>query len=141
MNLEDIETIADILRESSQLTEIELRSGSTSIRVRRPTPPKTKSHPPTTAPVEPRETVAAQKVSLVRSGGVGVFRFGANRAVPEIGEHVPAQTVLGHIETLRILSDVVISEAGTIVEIHISEGTPVEYGTVLFTLEKEKHHP
>jgi acetyl-CoA carboxylase biotin carboxyl carrier protein len=41
---------------------------------------------------------------------------------------------VGHIDSMRILNPVVAEESGTVIEVLVEDGDPVEYGQRLFVL-------
>lgn len=68
---------------------------------------------------------------------VGVFhpwlkpREGSLAAV---GDHVKAGQLIGTIESLNTFNEVETTLAGRVVEMHVQDGQPVEYGQVLLTI-------
>lgn len=69
---------------------------------------------------------------------VGVFHpwlkpHGSNLA--KVGESVKAGQLIGSIESLNVFNEIEATVAGQIVEVHVQDGQPVEYGQVLLTIE------
>ncbi len=52
-----------------------------------------------------------------------------------VGDRVKAGQLVGTIESLNVLNEVESGVAGRVVEIHVQDGQPVEYGQVLVTIE------
>lgn len=52
-----------------------------------------------------------------------------------IGDRVKPGQLVGTIESLNVLNEVETTVAGRVVEIHVQDGQPVEYGQVLVTIE------
>jgi len=72
---------------------------------------------------------------------VGVFRASmkpGGRPLAAVGEPVREGQVVGAIEALQVLNEVEAPEAGTIREVLVEDGQPVEYGQPLFVVEP--HH-
>jgi acetyl-CoA carboxylase biotin carboxyl carrier protein len=69
---------------------------------------------------------------------VGVFhpwlkpRGGSLAAV---GDRVKVGQLIGTIESLNVFNEVETTVAGRVVEVHVQDGQPVEYGQVLITLD------
>lgn len=84
------------------------------------------------------EQIASANQQSVAAPLVGVFhpwlkpRGGTLVAV---GDYVKAGQLVGTIESLNVLNEVEASVAGRVVEIHVQDGQPVEYGQVLITIE------
>ena len=143
VNIERIEAIAQILRESGRLTEIELRDGDTTLRLRRPAPPtrtpkptpkavaETKAAPTATAMTTPtRPTTTGDEPVVITAQFVGVFR--AHKQAISPGDFVSAKQVVGHIESMRLLNDCVAPSAGRVDAVLVQDGQPVEWGQPLF---------
>lgn len=75
------------------------------------------------------EEDAAESARFVRSTLVGYFGFG-NPPV-KVGDSVAEGDVVGVITALGIPSDVVCEVPGTVEQILVSEGAPVEFGQPL----------
>ncbi len=52
-----------------------------------------------------------------------------------VGDRVKAGQIVGTIESLNVFNEVEATIAGRIVEIHVQDGQPVEYGQVLVTVD------
>ncbi|HEX7733545.1 MAG TPA: acetyl-CoA carboxylase biotin carboxyl carrier protein subunit [Ktedonobacteraceae bacterium] len=52
-----------------------------------------------------------------------------------VGDRVKAGQLVGTIESLNVLNEVESTVAGRVVEIHVQDGQPVEYGQALVTIE------
>lgn len=55
-----------------------------------------------------------------------------------VGESVKTGQLLGTIESLNVLNEVESAVAGRVVEIHVQDGQPVEYGQVLVTIDSSE---
>ena len=84
------------------------------------------------------ESAADANRHLVVAPLVGVFhpwlkpRGGTLVAV---GDRVKAGQLVGTIESLNVFNEVEAVVAGRVVEVHVQDGQPVEYGQVLVTIE------
>jgi len=131
------------------LSEIEIESAGTRLRVQRTTAPvapvvhaipapAVASAPPTT--VEPKivADVAAPATLTVEAPMVGTFyRASAPTADPFVreGDVVKEGQILCIIEAMKLMNEIESKAAGRIVKVLVENGQPVEYGQPLFLLE------
>ncbi len=116
------------LLEASPATTIEVESESVSVTVRR----RAGSSPATVAQHRERDAVAeVEAVQRVHATTVGIFS-----ATKEWhrGDAVTRGTVLGGIQSLGHMADITAPADGTIEEVLVAIGAPVEYGQALFTI-------
>ncbi len=52
-----------------------------------------------------------------------------------VGDYVKAGQLVGTIESLNVFNEVEATQAGRVVEVHVQDGQPVEYGQALVTIE------
>ena len=142
---EAIRQLAAILTETG-LTEIEIATGDSRIRVARAHAPVAGSYAvPTAAPAPVAVPVAAvpeadlgKHPGAVLSPMVGVAYLSPEPgATPYValGQHVAeGQTVL-LIEAMKTFNQIKAPKAGTVKRILVASGTPVEYGEPLLILE------
>lgn len=136
VNHEQIEEMVAVLRDS-RLAEMEVRQGAHVLRLRRPPVPTAPAPapirsvpPPASADTAGGDESALAAATPITAGLVGLFH-----ALPEPlaeGDLVAARQVLGQIESLRLMNDVLAPIAGRIVRVAVEEGQPVMYGQVLF---------
>lgn len=132
MNHDQIEGIAGVFRDVPKLTEIEVRHGDMTLRLRRSVR-STVSAPrpaPTTAPSTP-------KLVVVTAQHVGTFQSLGDMS-PLVGAAVKAGQLLGRLDTMRLLSDCTAPSAGKLLAVHVEAGQPVEYGQPLFEILPEE---
>ena len=148
MNIEEIEKVAAVLKASPHLTELEVREGDLSLRLRRAevTPPPSVLTPhyisgaaaisPTSPILSTSKTstsVSSATTSrvpiLVKAQVVGVFHTNLT-----VGDEVQAGEVIGQVEAMRLMNDCVAPITGIIESIAVLDRQPVEYGQVLFSL-------
>lgn len=160
----DIKQLKSLMRALRRydLTEIEIRQGDEEIVIRRgsvstssaafspvafpmttaargvPTTPASFSE---VAPAAPPRAEVAEDASIVTvtSPLVGTFyRAPAPGAKPfvEVGSQVRAGTVLCIIEAMKLMNEIESEVEGTVVEILVENGKPVEFGEKLFKIKK-----
>ena len=150
----DVETIRQLVALMSEhdLSEVSLRHGGASLRLRRgalgygvaaPSPivPAVHGGPsPAAPPAAPSAAEASpfRPVSSIKSPTPGTFY---NREKPdakpyvEVGSRVTPSTVVGLIEAMKIFNEIQAECSGVIVRALVENGQPVEYGTVLFEVD------
>ena len=141
----DLDQLRELIRilDESNLTEIEVEHGDDRIRIGRdPAPAVTQSlAPPSSAnATNPAETPAPLDDDgiYVTSPFVGTFyRAASPEADPfvEIGDLIAPGQVLCIVEAMKLMNEIEAEATGTIVEILIEDGKPVEYGDRLFRIE------
>lgn len=142
MDLEHVEAVARVLRDSARLTEIEVRDNGVTLRLRRPTPsepvkPTAVPRSKATTPLSGQTTPAAPSSSPfvpVTAHLVGVFRAAQPTSIAP-GDVLKEKQVLGYIEAMRLRNDCVAPVAGRVQAVLVQDGQPVEYGQSLFEIE------
>jgi acetyl-CoA carboxylase biotin carboxyl carrier protein len=152
MREDKIRSLIELLRENEDLAEVEIAEaafGFHRIRVRRreagaaaPLPaarpaPETESRAPATAPAE---TELEPGLHAVKAPMVGTFyrspNPGAESFVKE-GSRVTPGTALCIIEAMKLMNEIESEFSGTVREILVPDGQPVEYGQPLFLIEED----
>ena len=148
MDTEFIAKLAEIL-EKTQLGEIEMADGERRIRVARPT--VTYAAPaaiaaPTVAPMavtasaapNPSAPVAAADLAkhpgAVKSPMVGTAYLSPEPGKPHfvaVGKTVKEGDTLFIIEAMKTMNAITAPKGGTVREISVGDGTPVEFGQTL----------
>ena len=115
----------------SDVTELYVRLGSTSITVRRKASVRRSDQ--LTQP-EPESVSGAESdpVLTVRATLVGVFRSSV-----VVGQVLEAGAPIGSVVALGMPTQVTVGEAGSVSEILVEDGSPVEYGQPLLVLLRE----
>ena len=142
MDIDTIEQLVSIIRDA-RISELAVSTDSprpTKIRLRKPlhatvavpepVTPRTAAQPA----VEPKsvEEPAASEV-YITAPMVGIFH--SIDSISAVGAPVKAGQVVGAIESMKLMNDVVSEQDGVIVQILVEDGMPVEYGQSLFRLE------
>ncbi len=151
MNLKEIKDILELLK-GSDVSELEIVRGDSSLRLRRgaapeirpaapppaAAPPATRAEEPAAPPKEAAKPKAAYKE--VVSPIVGTFyRTPAPDAAPfvEVGQRVSKGQVLCIVEAMKIMNQIESDTAGTVIAILVENAQPVAYGQPLFHISAE----
>jgi acetyl-CoA carboxylase biotin carboxyl carrier protein len=140
-----IRELAALLNETG-LTEIEVERDDTRIRVARSAAPAVIHAPmPASAPAAPPAKVeAAAPADLASHAGAVVspmvgtaFRAPEPGAKPyvEVGDKVREGQTLLIIEAMKTMNQIPAPRAGTVLNIMVEDGQPVEYGEPLMIIE------
>jgi len=137
LNIELIEKLVLLLEESGA-GELEVASGGLSVKVcLGPEPhyghelPEEMGQPVDDTAPEAEPSVLAP--SVVRAGMVGIFHH-VDGVAP--GVVVKPQDTLGLVQSMKLMNEVKSGVAGTIEEMLVEDGSPVEYGQELFTIRE-----
>ncbi len=140
----DFEQLRELIRllDESNLTEIEVEHDDDRIRVRRDPAPVVgavaASSTGAASAVDADDAEERDGVTYVTSPFVGTFyRAPSPDGEPFVGEGdsvVPGQ-VLCIVEAMKLMNEIECEIAGTIVEVCVENGKPVEYGDRLFRVE------
>ena len=138
------------LMDQHQLSEISLVEGDRRIRLRKGMPVTAAAFAPPapvtlpasaaavgTAPAEPAKP--AKNYHEIKSPMVGTFYSKPAPEKPDyvsVGSSVKADTVVCKLEAMKIFNDLTADVAGTIAEVCVKNGQPVEFGTVLFRINQ-----
>jgi acetyl-CoA carboxylase biotin carboxyl carrier protein len=144
INQDVIRQLAKLLDETG-LTEIAIEQNGVSLRVARnatAAAPRTRpaepavpapTATPAAAPIDP-----AQHPGLVASPMVGTAYLGpapGARPFVEVGSQVKAGDTLLIIEAMKTMNQIPAPRAGTVIQIVVEDGQPVEYGEPLMIIE------
>lgn len=144
------EKIIDLLHEveRSQVEEFELEEEAFRIRIKKTSQNSFQSKSDWMPAAESKENrpvkdeehteVSIQEGTIIRSPLVGIFHVcdEQEEKTVAIGNHVEAGQVLGSIEAMKLMNDVVSVCSGTISEILVKDKELVEYGQPLFVIEE-----
>ena len=138
MNLELAEKIVALLTEYP-VSEIAIEIGGSRVhasRPLRPAPPSAAGAPPQPdASVEGSAAAApvpADAVRLLTAPMVGIF-YHAEPPLA-VGADVRAGQVIGSIESMKLMNDVLAEEGGRVTDVLADDGSPVDYSRPLFRL-------
>ena len=159
LNIEELKELIKLLKESN-VSEFELRKADYRLRIKHGTVVENHLRPavsPTdfaanlvsaseqsAAPVAERPAEAAkaavpqEKYHEVRSPMVGTFYRAPNPGASpfvEVGARIRKNQVLCIIEAMKIMNEIEADVEGEVVEIHVANAQPVEFGEILFSIK------
>jgi len=155
LDLKEIKQIIDLMKKSG-LTEFAVEEENFKLKIRRAgsnqqivtTIPATASAPmnpppgpqlasPTLTPISPSPAADQDEpgITYIKSPMVGTFYTSASPENPvfiEINQTIEESTIVCIVEAMKIMNEIQAETRGTILEILIENGQPVEYGQPLF---------
>lgn len=153
MDLKQIKQIIELMKRS-ELTEFAVEEEGFKLKIRRGTnglpvvSTARGSNPPfptgdTAAPMAVPAAPAAPKeevgVTYIKSPMVGTFYRAASpesKPFMDVGGKVVENTVVCIIEAMKIMNEIQAETKGTILEVLVENGQPVEYGQKLFKVKQ-----
>ena len=151
MDIRKVKKLIELLEESG-IAELEIKEGEESVRISRhsttqpavqmataPAPVAAPAAAPAPAAV-PSESAVAEKPSghEVRSPMVGTFYSAASPTAGPfvtVGQKVNIGDTLCIIEAMKMMNQIEADRAGTVKQILLENGQPVEFDQVLFIIE------
>ncbi len=156
MDLRKLKTLIDLVAESD-ISELEVTEGESKVRIVKNAPPAAQNQvvmmpaqahaPVAAAPASASAMPAAAAPApaadaapaghVVKSPMVGTFyRSSAPGAAPfiDVGSTVKEGDTLCIIEAMKLLNEIDADASGTIKQILVENGQPVEYGQPLFVI-------
>mgnify|MGYP000078848448 CR=1 FL=1 len=135
MNLDLVEQIVTLMGEYP-VSEITVEQDGRRVCVRRPLVaapplPAAAGAPPAGAPDTTPEIVPEEARQLL-APMVGIFHH-AVPPLPYAADVRPGQ-VIGYIESMKLMNDVVAEQSGRVTDVLVEDGAPVDYGQPLFRL-------
>lgn len=142
VNEELVRKLADLLQETG-LNEIEYEVNNHRIRVAKSAGVAVAAAAPAPAPAAPCKPQAQSAADAVPSGAltapmVGTVYVASEPGTPpfvKVGDTVSEGQVLLIIEAMKVMNPLVSPRAGTIKQIMVTDGQPVEYGEPLMVIE------
>ncbi|WP_019625958.1 acetyl-CoA carboxylase biotin carboxyl carrier protein [Thioalkalivibrio sp. ALJT] len=152
MDIRKVKKLIDLLDESG-IHEIEIHEGEESVRITRAASGAALAAPapapqPVAAPAAPAATVATPAAEpapaaaemdghRVTAPMVGTFYRApspGSKPFVEVGQTVEVGETLCIIEAMKMLNPIEADQAGTVRDILVENGNPVEYGQPLFII-------
>jgi acetyl-CoA carboxylase biotin carboxyl carrier protein len=125
----ELSTVLDLIS-GTDISELDITSGKTRLSLRRPAIVAAASSTAATAPaVEPRSLA-------ITSPLVGIFH-----AAVATGDILQPGQSIGAVEALGMPTTVEAPQPGTVEELLVHDGSPVEYGQPLLILRRVAHAP
>lgn len=138
-----VRKLAELLQDTG-LNEIEYENGAQRIRVNRGTTVAAAPAPVAPHPVAPAAAPApAPAAEHPPAGAVTSPMVGTAYTAPEpgaapyvkVGDRVAKGQTLLIIEAMKVMNPIAAPHGGTVSEIYIQDGRPVEYGEVLMVIQ------
>jgi acetyl-CoA carboxylase biotin carboxyl carrier protein len=155
MDIKEIKAVIDLMRKNS-LTEFEYEKDGTKIRIQRgpdgkpqvfasspgliPAPaviPIATTMAPAPSPQTPSPAPTQETLPSINSPMVGTFYASPAPDAPAylaVGTVVNPETVVCIIEAMKVMNEIKAEISGTITEILVENGKPVEFGKPLFRI-------
>ena len=149
MDLRKLKTLIDLVAESS-ISELEITEAEGRVRIVKAPPPSAQpapvaqvvqipaSQPAAAAPAQQAAAPTPSRGKTVKSPMVGtLYRAPNPEADPfvTVGSTVKVGDTLCIIEAMKLMNEIESEFAGTVVEILVENGQPIEYGQPLFIIE------
>ncbi len=152
MDLRKLKTLIDLVAESG-IAEIEVTEGEDKVRIVKHGPAPVMAAPmqapapiaaaapaavtPAAAAVAAAAAAEAPKGHVVKAPMVGTFyRSASPGAAPfvDVGKVIKPGDTLCIIEAMKLLNEIEAEVSGTVLEVLVESGQPVEYGQPLFVI-------
>ncbi|MDP3619154.1 MAG: acetyl-CoA carboxylase biotin carboxyl carrier protein [Ramlibacter sp.] len=152
MDLRKLKTLIDLVSESN-VSELEITEAEGKVRIVKSAPagvaPVMQAAPVVTlAPAAAAQPVAAAVAEpaaapaptghVVKSPMVGTFYRASSpgaKAFVEVGSQIKEGDAICIVEAMKILNEIEADKTGTVTQILVENGQPVEYGQPLFIIE------
>jgi acetyl-CoA carboxylase biotin carboxyl carrier protein len=150
MDIRKVKKLIELLEESD-VAEIEIHEGEESVRISRhgsapaamampAVMPQAAAPVEAAAPAAPATEESEPEITghAVRSPMVGTFYRSpspGSKAFVEVGQQVSAGDTLCIIEAMKILNQIESDKSGTVKQILVENGEPVEYNEPLFIID------
>lgn len=158
----DIEAILEIVSANEHLVDFHLKYGDLEVRLSREggrglaatsagSPPAPSAPPEASSAIEaPGARAAASRAArnavpegmvAIKAPMVGTFYRAPSPGAPafaEPGARVARDTVVCIIEVMKLMNSIRAGVAGTVREIRVENGEPVEFGQVLLVIEPDR---
>lgn len=147
MDIRKVKKLIELLEESG-IDELEIREGEESVRISRNTgrgqgmqtiyAPAPVAAPAPAAVAPAAEAAAPQLTGTVaRSPMVGTFYRASSPTTPafvEVGQQVKKGDILCIVEAMKMMNHIEAEASGTIGQVLVENGQPVEFDQPLFTI-------
>lgn len=153
MDIAKVRELVELV-ENSRIDELEITSKDATIRIQKTGPrpaetviattaaqvPETPRPVPVESPAEPAVGAAPERATWIeaRSPIVGTFYMAPSPDSPDfvtVGDRVNAGQTLCIVEAMKVMNEIEAEFSGTIKEIMLENGAPVEAEAVLFLID------
>jgi len=136
-----IRAMAALLHETD-LTEIEIVTGDVKLRVARQITAAPAPAPAPAAAAVPAITAAPASAAEPAEGTIHSPMVGTAyrapepgaRAFVEVGDRVAAGQTVMIVEAMKTMNQIIAERAGTVTQVYVEDGQPVEYGEPLLAI-------
>ena len=142
MDIKKIESLIDAIKDSA-IGEVSVKRDGAAVTVRKShngfvVPFESGVSPAVGVHEEEQHPQAAPEVkapagTVIAAPMVGIFH--AIDSMAAVGARIKRCQVVGAIESMKLMNEVVSDTEGSIIEVYIEDGMPVEYGQALYRLE------
>lgn len=148
-----IKQLVKLMRDN-ELSEIDLQTDKSRLRLRRglpagsvgapvtyaavSAPAPTPAAPAAAAAAEPAPPAAASNLTEIKSPIVGTYYSASgpdSEPFVKVGSRVTAESVVCIVEAMKVFNEIPAGCVGVIRQILVENGAPVEYGQVLYRVE------
>ena len=144
MDIRKVKKLIELLQESN-LSELEITEGDDSVRISRTTssnsPTITQQTPPVmpsvNVPMQESPKIIEEEINYIRSPMVGSFYSAPAPGAPpfvSIGKSVTKGSVVCIVEAMKMMNQIECDTEGTVLDILVKDGDPVEFDQPLFTV-------
>ncbi len=154
MKIDDIKTIVKLMSEND-LTEFKIEAEAYQLCIKRgcasaPAPVMVQAAPavvhaaptpaaiPAPAAAPAAAPAPAAKLVTIDSPIVGTFYRAASPEAPafvKVGDKITPDTVIGIIEAMKVMNEIKAEKSGTVKDVLVGNGEPVEYGQPLIVID------
>lgn len=146
----EYEKIIDLIHEieSSSIADFELQKGEFRISIKKEEIKERKAQAAKTEDMKEQDAgervqkesqeVLIEEGTMISSPLVGIFHAAKTqdgKSQAAIGSHIDKGQILGEIEAMKLMNDIVAACSGTVTEVLVKDGDLVEYGQPLFVIE------
>ncbi len=138
MDIKRIEALIKVVRES-EVAEIAIRGNDSAVVVRKSPKNGVSAQPKkaTQAKAKPKQAPKPEvPAPVVTAPMVGIFHVTDGTIAK--GSILPYGQVVGAIESMKLMNDVLSTVEGEVDEVLVEDGMPVEFGQPLFRLKPEQ---
>jgi acetyl-CoA carboxylase biotin carboxyl carrier protein len=143
-----VRRLVELMKEHD-LSEIDIREGTTRIQLRRGSEPVVSVAAPravaapAAAPAAPAPAAEQAKadethIAVIKSPIVGTFYAAPNPESPrfvKVGDHVGPETTVCIVEAMKVFNQIPAEVSGKIVSVLVENGQPVEFGQPLYKVD------
>ncbi|WP_145007498.1 acetyl-CoA carboxylase biotin carboxyl carrier protein [Pseudomonas oryzihabitans] len=149
MDIRKVKKLIELLEESG-IDELEIREGEESVRISRNTgrgqglqtvyaaaPAPVAAPAPAAAPAAAEAAAPQLTGNVARSPMVGTFYRASSPTTPafvEVGQQVKKGDILCIVEAMKMMNHIEAEASGTIGQVLVENGQPVEFDQPLFTI-------